>query len=399
MNNKEIMELSDKALMPTYARFPLALVKGKGTRVWDGDGRQYLDFLSGIAVCNLGHCHPAVTRAICEQAVKLLHVSNLYHIEPQAELAALLTEITFADKVFFANSGAEANEGAIKLARKYQSDKGLADKYRIVTASMSFHGRTLATLTATGQEKVKVGFAPLPEGFDYVPYNDIDALAAAVGDDTAAVMLEPLQGEGGVHTAAPGYLAKALELCEQHGALLILDEVQTGAGRTGTFLACEAENVTPHIATMAKGLGGGVPIGALLAVDEVADSFGPGTHATTFGGNPLCTAAALAATRTLISEHILENCRSASEYFFDKLESFAASTPAISEVRGKGLLIGVELADNGDAAAVVEKLMEKGFLVGTAGPSVVRFAPPLTVDKSEIAALMVTFEEILEEQG
>ncbi|MHB8766799.1 MAG: aminotransferase class III-fold pyridoxal phosphate-dependent enzyme, partial [Deferrisomatales bacterium] len=255
MGNREIIELGDSVLMPTYARFPVALVRGQGMRVWDADGHQYLDFLAGIAVCSLGHCHPRVVAAIREQAGTLLHVSNLYYIEPQVRLAARLAELTFADRVFFCNSGAEANEGAIKLARKFQKDRGEPGRYRVVTATQSFHGRTLATLTATGQDKVKVGFAPLPEGFDHVPYDDLAALEAALGGDVAAVLLEPVQGEGGVRVPSAGYLKGVRELCDARGALLVFDEVQTGVGRTGTFLACEHEGVTPDVCTLAKGLG------------------------------------------------------------------------------------------------------------------------------------------------
>ncbi len=383
--------------MNTYGRFPLALVRGQGTRVWDADGIQYIDFLAGIAVNCLGHCHPAVTEAIQKQAETLLHVSNLYHILPQAKLAKLLTELTFADRVFFGNSGAEANEGAIKLARKYHADRDDAKRTTIVSATMSFHGRTLATLTATGQQKVKIGFDPLPEGFELVEYDNIAALEAVVDDTTAAVLLEPIQGEGGVRVPTDGYLKKVRELCDERGALLIFDEVQTGAGRTGYFLACERDGVAPDVATMAKGLGGGVAIGACLATDTVAASFGPGTHASTFGGNPLCTAAALATVETLVEEGLIERTKTIGSYFADKLGALAAKFDVIKEVRGRGLLIGLVLADGLDPLAVVNKLMERGFLTGTAGVGVLRFAPPLTVEQTEIDALVAALEEILKE--
>jgi acetylornithine/N-succinyldiaminopimelate aminotransferase len=397
MDNQEIVALSETYLMPTYARYPVALVRGQGMRVWDADGRQYLDFLAGIAVCNLGHCHPAVVEAIRSQAGTLLHVSNLYHIEPQARLARLLVEQTFAARAFFCNSGAEANEAAIKLARKYQGDRGERGRTEIVSARQSFHGRTLATLTATGQEKVKAGFDPLPGGFSHVPYDDPGALDVAMGPGTAALLLEPVQGEGGIRVPSPGYLRTARELCTQRGALLIFDEVQVGMGRTGFLLAAEAEGVEPDLCTLAKALGGGMAIGALLGTEEVARSFGPGTHASTFGGNPLAAAAALAATEALLREEVLPYCRTQGAYFLEGLRRLAASSPAIHDVRGRGLLIGIELAEGRTARAVVAALLDRGFLVGTAGEQVVRFAPPLIVEKEEIDALLSALSEVLTE--
>ncbi len=395
MGNAEIIQLAETCLMPTYARFPVALVRGQGLRVWDADGCQYLDFLAGIAVCNLGHCHPRVVAAIRQQAGQLLHVSNLYHIEPQAKLARLLVDHTFADRVFFANSGAEANEGAIKLARKFHKDRGQPGRTQIVSAAGSFHGRTLATLTATGQDKVKAGFSPLPPGFSTVPYGDAEALEAAVGRDTAAVLLEPIQGEGGVRVPPDGYLSRAKEICHEQGALLVLDEVQTGAGRTGAFLAAEHDGVAPDICTLAKGLGGGVAIGALLATEEVAASFGPGTHASTFGGNPLATAAGLAAVETILEDGILEHCRRVGAYLAAGLTDLAAGCPRVTEVRGRGLLVGVELAEGESAADRVRALMDRGFLVGTAGDRVLRLAPPLIVEQAEIDALLSALAEVL----
>ncbi|NTU59808.1 MAG: acetylornithine transaminase [Deltaproteobacteria bacterium] len=395
MSNQTIIEQGDTYLLPTYARFPVALVRGQGLRLWDADGRQYFDFLSGIAVCNLGHCHPHVVEAIREQAGKLLHVSNLYYIEPQVKLAKLLVEETFADRVFFCNSGAEANEGAFKLARKFHKDNGEPDRVEIVSATQSFHGRTLATLTATGQDKVKVGFDPLPAGFSYVPYDDLDALERAVGPKTAAVILEPIQGEGGIRIPSEGYLAKVRELCDARGALLLFDEVQVGMGRTGTLLACEHDGVAPDLCTLAKALGGGVAIGALLATNRLAASFGPGTHASTFGGNPLATAAGLAAVRTLVHEGILEHCRKVGDYFLQALRLLVTTVPNVTEVRGRGLLIGVELAEGTKARDVVQGLMDRGFLAGTAGDQVLRIAPPLIVEREEVDAFLAALEDVL----
>ncbi|GAB4281399.1 MAG: acetylornithine transaminase [Deferrisomatales bacterium] len=395
MGNQEIIELGDAYLMPTYARFPVALVRGRGMRVWDADGRQYLDFLAGIAVCNLGHCHPRVTEALQRQAETLVHVSNLYHIEPQARLARRLVEATFADRVFFCNSGAEANEGAIKLARKVHKDRGEPERTEIVSALQSFHGRTLATLTATGQDKVKVGFEPLPPGFRWVPYDDLGALEEAVGPRTAAVLLEPIQGEGGVRVPSPDYLRRVRELCDARGTLLVFDEVQTGVGRTGTFLAGEHDGVAPDIATLAKGLGGGVAIGAVLATDAVARSFGPGSHASTFGGNPLATAAALAAVDTVLSDGILDHCRRMGTYFLERLRALTRGHPAVAAVRGRGLLLGVELGGGRKAVELVRALLDRGFLAGTAGEGVLRFAPPLIVERPEIDALLAALAEVL----
>lgn len=396
MGNQDIIGLSEQYLMATYARFPVALVRGQGMRVWDADGRQYLDFLAGIAVCNLGHCHPHVVEAVREQAGKLLHVSNLYHIEPQARLAKLLVEHTFADRAFFCNSGAEANEAAIKLARKHQKDRGEPRRTEVVSATMSFHGRTLATLTATGQDKVKVGFEPLPTGFSYVPYDDPEALESAVGPETAALLLEPVQGEGGIRVPSPGYLRRARELCDARGALLIFDEVQTGVGRTGTFLACEEEEVAPDLCSLAKALGGGVAIGALLATETVARSFGPGTHASTFGGNPLAAAAALASVRTVLGEGFLDHCRRMGEYLLAGLREAADACAAVAAVRGRGLLVGLELAPGYPASHLVRELLDRGFLTGTAGESVLRLAPPLIVDREEIDALLAALGDVLE---
>jgi len=375
--------LTDSVVMNTYKRFPVVLVRGEGARVWDAEGREYLDFIAGIAVCNLGHCHPAVTEAVRAQAGTLMHVSNLYHIAPQSRMAQLLVEHSFADKVFFCNSGAEANEGAIKLARKYTCAKTGTEKRELITMEGSFHGRTLTTVTATAQTKFQAGFGPLPAGFRYVPYNDPDALEKAISDDTYAVMLEPIQGEKGVRIPSEGFLAAVRNICDRHGILLILDEVQTGMGRTGTFCAHETSGVKPDIMTLAKGLANGVPAGAVLATDEVASAFVPGTHASTFGGNPLAMAAAVATFETLQREGVLSNCLRIGAYFLERLRSLAAGHPKIVRtVRGRGLLIGLELSIEG--AGIVDRCLANGLLINCTDGNVLRFAPPLIIGEAEV---------------
>ena len=315
------MNDSKKYLMSTYNRYPIVLRKGRGMRVWDADGKEYLDFIAGIAVNCLGHCHPRVVIALQKQAQRLLHVSNLYHIEAQIDLAKLLVENSFADKAFFCNSGAEAVEGAIKLARKYANDHSFHDKNEIITAYGSFHGRTLAALSATGQEKMQKGFEPLVAGFKNVPFNDINALEQAITKNTCAIMLEPIQGEGGIRIPSPEYLKQVRELCDRNKILLILDEIQTGIGRTGKLFAYEHFNIKPDIITLAKGLGGGIAIGAILATDAVAASFQPGTHGSTFGGNPLACSVAAATIETLLEDgFLLANCELLGKYFLKKLD-------------------------------------------------------------------------------
>ncbi|RLD99598.1 MAG: aspartate aminotransferase family protein [Aquificota bacterium] len=393
MDTYQWMDLSEKYLMPTYRRYPVVLVRGEGTRVWDVEGREYLDFGAGIAVCNLGHCHPRIVEAIKDQAECLLHVSNLYHIVPQIELARMLVEHTFADRVFFCNSGAEANEGAIKLARIYARKFMDSDRYEIITMRGSFHGRTMVTLAATGQEKVKKGFAPLPPGFIHVPYGDLDSLEKAITSKTCGVMLEVVQGEGGVMVPSREYLHEVARLCRERGLLLILDEVQTGMGRLGALLGHERFGITPHIVTLAKGLGGGVAIGALLATEEVAGAFEPGTHASTFGGNPLACAAGKAVMEVMTSPGFLEGVREKGEYFLSHLRGLASVKQGIKEARGMGLMLALEL--EGEAAPVIAALMERGFLTIPSGERVVRFLPPLTVKKEEIALLLAALEEVL----
>jgi len=378
--------------MNTYARFPLTLVQGEGAYVRDDAGNQYLDFISGIAVNTLGHAHPKLTAALAEQAGTMLHCSNLFHIPKQQQLADQLTRLSGLSAVFFCNSGAEANEGAIKLARKYFYDSG-SPRRTIITATQSFHGRLLATLTATGQDKVKTGFDPLPPGFVHVPLNDIEALKAAVNEQTAAVLLEPLQGEGGVNVADPTYLQAVRALCDERGLLLMLDEVQTGIGRCGTMFAFEQAGIVPDILTLAKGLGGGVAIGAMLASEKVAASFGPGTHGSTFGGNPLACTAALTVLGVIESEHLLDNVKERGDQLRQGLRELSTRFSVIRQVRGQGLLIGAELSI--EAAPLVAAARAQKLLILMAGPNVLRFLPPLNVSADEVDEALKCMQTIL----
>lgn len=395
MNSAAWIEKADKYIMRTYGRFPVVPVKGEGCYLWDADGKKYLDFLAGVAVNNLGHCHPAVTAALSKQAAELIHCSNYYHIPQQIELAELLCSNSFADKAFFCNSGAEANEAAIKLARKYSREKFGPDRYEIITALASFHGRTMATVSATGQEKVQKFFDPLLHGFRHVPFNDADALRKAISNCTCAVMLEPIQGEGGVVVPDEGYLQEVREICNEHGLILIFDEVQVGMGRTGKMFAHEHYGITPDIMTLAKALAGGAPIGTMLATDDLATAFTPGTHGSTFGGNPLVTAAAVATVRTILEEGILNRTCEIGEYLIGELEGLKRKFPAIVDVRGIGLMIGVELSIPG--AEIVKMAMERGLLLNCAQEKVLRFVPPLTVSKKEVDEMLAILTGILEE--
>jgi acetylornithine/N-succinyldiaminopimelate aminotransferase len=392
MDNRDIAALTDKYVARTYARIPIALVRGKGTKVWDADGKEYLDFLAGIAVNNLGHCHPAIVRAIREQSKKLLHVSNLYHILPQSELASELCRHSFADRAFFCNSGAEANEAAIKLVRRYGLEK-LGGKHEILSTHNSFHGRTLATLTATGQEKIRAGYDPLPSGFRQVPYNDLAAIEEAIDEKkTAAVLIEPIQAEGGVIVPDQAYMR---ELCDQRGILLIFDEVQTGMGRTGKLFGYEHFAVEPDIMTLAKALGGGLPLGAMLAREEIASSFGPGSHASTFGGNPVACSAGLMVMQTLLGG-ALKNCVEMGKYFAKRLEALQERFSFIREVRGKGLMIGMELEIEG--SKIADSCMQEGLLLNCTAYKVLRFVPPLTIKKNEIDRGLDILEKVLARQ-
>jgi predicted acetylornithine/succinylornithine family transaminase len=394
MTKEEWINLSESCIMSTYKRHPVVLNRGLGVHLWDSDGRCYLDLVAGIAVCALGHAHPRVVSALKAQAETLFHVSNLYHTEPQILLARLLAENSPFEKVFFCNSGAEANEAAIKLARRYASEH-LAGRCEIITMKESFHGRTLATVTATGQERFQKGFEPLPGGFSYVPYDDLAALEAAVTEKTCAVMVEPIQGEGGVIIPRDGYLTAIRKLCDERGLLMIVDEVQTGMGRTGTLFACEREDVVPDMVTLAKALGNGFPIGALLARQTVAAAFVPGSHGSTFGGNPLACTAAIATLETLLDEGILENCRQVGEYFLDRLAELKVRHDIVRAVRGRGLILAAELTVPG--APYVAKCMDRGLLINCTNGNVLRFVPPLILTRHDVDRAVGILETVLSE--
>jgi acetylornithine/N-succinyldiaminopimelate aminotransferase len=393
MNSADTVKTADSAIAATYKRFPIVFSKGREATLWNPEGDAFIDFVAGIAVCNLGHSHPGVARAVAQQAEQLLHVSNLYYTIPQTKLAAWLVRNSFADRVFFCNSGAEANEAAIKLCRKYFNDQGQEKRFKIITMEQSFHGRTMAALSATGQDKIKKGFDPLLAGFEFVPFNDIQVLKTKIGSDTAAVMLEPIQGEGGVRCPSSGYLEAVRRLCDETGTLMVFDEVQTGMGRTGKLFAYEHFNVKPDIMTLAKALGNGFPIGAMLAREDVAASFGAGAHATTFGGTPIVTAAALEVVTVMEREGIVEKCRATGNYFKGRLDELARKHDMVEDVRGKGLLLGLRL--NGDGDAIVKACMDKGFLINCIQGNILRFVPPLIIKEKEIDSLIECLDEIL----
>ncbi len=383
METKQLMESSDRHLMTFTKRFPVALVRGEGMRVWDSDGKQYLDFTGGIAVNALGHSHPRVVGTIREQATTLLHVSNYFHIPQQVHLAKLLCDHSFADRVFFSNSGAEANEAAIKLARKWAKEHGASDRGDIITMRGGFHGRTLATVTATAQEKYHHGFEPLPGGFKYVPYNDLRAVERAIDSKTAAILVEPVQGEGGVIVPDDGYLPGLRKLCDQAGVLLMVDEIQTGMGRTGTLWCYEHAGITPDVMTVAKALANGIPIGATLATEEVASAFSPGTHGSTFGGNPFATAVALTVLTAVLEDKLPEKAARMGRVLRERLDGIRARHPKqVKAVRSKGLLLALDLvAPVGDVLAACR---DRGLLALTAGDNALRFAPALIVQETEI---------------
>ena len=392
-SNQKIVKLTSQHVAQTYGRYPIALVRGKGTKVWDASGKKYIDFVTGLAVDNLGHCPPAVVNAIRKQAGKLLHVSNLYHIEPQSQLAADLTRLSFADKFFFCNSGTEANEAAIKLARKWFDDNGQPERHEIITMNNSFHGRTMASLSATAQKKYHAGFDPLLPGFKYVPFNSIQAIKKATTRKTCAVLVEPIQGEGGVNLADKAYFKALRRLCDEKKILLIFDEVQTGFGRTGPLFAYESYGMKPDMITLAKALGGGMAIGAMGGTNRVMKSLVPGTHAATFGGNPLACAASLASLKAITKNGFLQKASSTGDYFLEQLYKLKKNFSIVRDARGAGLMLALELDRPG--VAVVTKCMAEGLLINCIQPNTLRFLPPLIITRKEINLLIKTLSKIL----
>jgi acetylornithine/N-succinyldiaminopimelate aminotransferase len=388
-------ELEKKVYMQLAKRWPVTIVRGEGMKVWDIAGKEYLDFVAGIAVTSLGHCHPVIVKALARQAKTLIQMSNMYYTVPQLQLAELLVETSCLDRVFIGNSGAEANEGAIKLARRYGKIK-LDGAYEIITANESFHGRTLATTAATGQNQFQEPYTPLPTGFVNVDFNDMAAIRAATTGQTCAIMLEPIQGEGGVNMPRDGYLKEVRAWCDEKGLLLILDEVQTGIGRTGSLYAYQQYGIEPDIMTLAKGLGGGVPIGAFLA-KERACVFKIGEHGTTFGGNPLVCAVAFDVLSYIIEKKIPDHAGSMGQYLCGKLRELAGKYDVIKEVRGKGLLVAVQF-NREIASDVVSSLLERGVILNKAKADVIRFIPPLIVREAEIDRAMDILDKVLEER-
>ena len=394
MVNTDLEQKTQQYLCPTYARYPLAVQSASGCRLYDFQGREYVDLLAGISVCNLGHSHPEIVEAICSQARKLVHVSNLFYQEEQVFLAEKLVETCDLDRVFFCNSGAEANEAAIKLMRRYMSQVRGEDRYELITFSGSFHGRTLATMTATGQDKIKEGFAPLPEGFRHVPLNDVQALEDAVNANTAAIMAECIQGEGGIKLMSPEFKEKINELQKSRDILLIMDEIQTGMGRTGSLWAFEQEGLEPDMFTSSKALAAGLPMGALLAREEVASAFGPGSHGTTFGGGPLSSVAALKSLEIIQRDGLVKYCREAGDWAMQRFLEVSRKCPGtIKEVRGRGLMLGIELEFPGKD--VWNALLEKGFVLNLTQESVLRLLPPLTIPRQDLENFAQALEQVL----
>lgn len=373
----ELITLSDQFFLNTYKRFPVLFVKGEGQYLWDINKKKYLDFFSGLSVCSVGHCHPQVVAAICKQASHLIHASNLYYTLPQIRLVSELIGHFIGGKVFFSNSGAEANECAIKLTRKWGNKQG---KYEIISFQNSFHGRTLATLAATGQSKFQEGFQPLPEGFVYARFNDLDSVEKLINKKTSAIIVEPIQGEGGVNVAQKNFLSGLRKICDAHKIILILDEIQSGTGRTGKFFAYEHYGITPDIVTLAKGIAGGLPLGVTIA-KKYLDVFRPGDHGSTFGGNPVACAAALAVLE-ILDKKFLENVENTGKYFIRQLKQLKKEFATIKEVRGKGLLVGMELTVPGKE--IVELCLKKGLVINCTQDKVLRFLPPLTINKNDI---------------
>lgn len=393
MNTQDVISMFDQYVIANYGRLPKVITKGQNNTLWDLEGNEILDMFPGWAVSGIGHCHPKVVEALREQAGQLLHIDNTFYTVQQGQLAKMLSERAFGGQCFFCNSGAEANEAALKLARRATPPQ----RYKFITAEKSFHGRTFATVTATGQPKYHDGFMPLPPGFVYVPFNDIDALHEAFDDEVAAVMVEPIQGEGGIHEATPEYLQTIRDLCDEHGALMILDEVQTGMGRTGRWFGYQHYEVTPDIITLAKALGGGVAIGAMMARPDIAKALVPGTHASTFGGNSLACAAGIAVIEAIEQDNLLDNTQTAGDYARGKLEALKEKYPIIDHVRGKGLMLGVQLTMPG--ADIVSKCLDKGLRINCTQETVLRFMPSMTVTTEEIDRAIAILQEVLAEEN
>lgn len=380
--------------MNTYGERAITLVKGEGVHLWDDQGRRYLDALSGIAVCSLGHRHPAFTQAVCEQVQTLVHVSNLYNVQPQQQLADQLCAISGMDKAFFSNSGAEANEAAIKIARKYGNDRGVSNP-TIITMQGSFHGRTMATLSATGNPKVQKGFEPLVSGFLQAPYNDVAAIEALgrTHANIVAILVEPIQGEGGIRVPASNYLSQLRELCDQRGWLLMLDEIQTGNGRTGQYFAYQHCGIMPDVVTTAKGLGNGLPIGACLAHGKAAEVFQPGNHGSTFGGNPLCCHGASAVVETLIKDKLIENAAEQGQYLLEQFRTRLQDNPQVADIRGMGLMIGIQLTE--DCPQLVAAAAAKGLLLNVTAGNTIRLLPPLIITQQDADAIVSIVADLL----
>lgn len=391
---EEIIKKGKQYLANTYNRFPIVVTKGDGCWVWDLNGRRYLDFLSGIAVCNLGHAHKNVIEGLSQQAQKLFHISNLFFIEPQIKAAELLCSHSFGEKVFFCNSGAEANEAAIKLARRYSWSKYGEGRYEIIVMENSFHGRTIATLTATGQMKFHEGFYPLLEGFKYCKFNDIEDLKNSINKKTCAIMLELVQSEGGVYIADKDYLKKIREIADKNDILLIFDEIQTGMGRTGKFFGYEHFDVEPDIMTLAKALGNGFPVGAMISKERIMDAFIPGTHASTFGGNPLAMSAVVATINTLIDDGVIKNCEKMGRYLMNGLKTLQEKFSFITDIRGMGLIIGIELSKNGDE--ILKEFINEGVIINCTKGNVLRLLPPLIIKEEDIDLFLEVSERVFE---
>ena len=397
MTSADIIAMTQQYQMGNYTRHPVAFVRGEGARLYDADGREYLDFLGGIAVVLLGHAHPGVSQAVSRQVKNLVHVSNLFHVPVQAELGRVVSGATTGGKVFFCNSGTEANEAAIKLARKWSADRGREGAHEIVAAEGSFHGRTYGGMSATAQPKFHKGFEPLLPGFRTVPFGDTKALEEALTDRTCAFLIEPIQGESGIRMPPPGYLPEAARLCRDRGILMVADEIQTGLGRTGSILACERYGVTPDVVTLAKGLANGLPLGAMVAAEEVASSFGPGTHGSTFGGNPVCCAASRVVFETLLSPGFLDEVRRKGDLFAEGLRRVASRRKDIREVRGRGLMLAIEM--EGETKEIANRCLASGLIVNSTAGNVLRFLPPLTVTDGEIRQGLSILEESLPREG